>query len=112
MIVWTGHGYLVAVFVFGAALICNFAFDALWGDGFYSAHKWTIAVAMFIAAILSAGVGYVLRQRTAKVVIDKETGEEIVLDRASHTLFFIPMHLWGPILAAIGLALCVMEFVQ
>jgi hypothetical protein len=110
MIIWNGFGFLVAVFVFGAALLCNWAFDAAWGEGYYSAHQWTIAVAMFIAAVLSGIVGSLLRKRTAQIVIDKATGKEMVLDRANHSLFFIPMHYWGGILFLIGLVLCVIEF--
>ncbi|HWP47767.1 MAG TPA: hypothetical protein VNM22_11445 [Candidatus Limnocylindrales bacterium] len=44
MIMWSGFGFLVVVFVFGAALLCNYVFDALWGKGYYLAHKWTIGV--------------------------------------------------------------------
>ena len=112
MIIWSGLGFLVPVFVFGAALLCNWAFDAAWGAGYYSAHKWTIAVAMFIAAALSWVVGSLLSKRTARTVIDKATGKEMVLDQASHRLFFIPMHYWGGILVVIGLVLCVMEFIK
>jgi hypothetical protein len=112
MIIWSGLGFLVAVFVFGAALLCNFAFDAVWGDGYYSAHKWTIGVAMFISAALSWVVSSLLRKRTAQTVNDKATGKEMVIDRATHRLFFIPMHYWGGILALIGVVLCVMEFIK
>jgi hypothetical protein len=112
LIIWSGLGFLVAVFVFGAALLCNWAFDAAWGTGYYSAHKWTIGVAMFIAAALTWVVGSLLRKRTAQTVIDKATGKEMVLDRATHRLFFIPMHYWGGILVVIGLVLCVMEFIK
>ena len=112
MIIWNGLGFLVAVFVFGAALLCNLAFDAIWGAGYYEAHKWTIGVVMFIAAAFSWVVGSFLRNRTAQTVIDKATGKEIILDRAAHRLFFIPMRYWGPILAVIGVVLCVMEFVK
>jgi hypothetical protein len=45
-------------------------------------------------------------------VIDKTTGKEIVLDRANHRLFFIPMYYWGPILAVIGAVLWIAEFIQ
>jgi drug/metabolite transporter (DMT)-like permease len=112
MIIWSGFGFLVVVFVFGAALLCNYVFDALWGKGYYSAHKWTIGVAMLIAAALSWGVGNLLRKRRAQTVIDKATGKEMVLDRATHRLFFIPMHFWGVILGVIGIVLCIMEFIQ
>jgi hypothetical protein len=112
MIIWNGFGFLVVVFVFGAALLCNLAFDAVWGAGYYSAHKWTIGIAMFIAAALSWFVGGLLRKRSAQIVIDKATGKELVLDRASHALFFIPMHYWGGILAVIGVVLCVLEVIK
>ena len=67
---------------------------------------------MFIAAALTWVVGSLLRKRTAQTVIDKATGKEMVLDRATHRLFFIPMHYWGGILVVIGLVLCVMEFIK
>ena len=110
MIIWNGLGFLVAVFVFGSALVCNFAFDELWGEGYYSSHWWTIGVAMFPAALLSWVVGSLLRKRTARTLVDKETSEEIVVDFGNNRLFFIHMHLWGPILTVIGTILCVMEF--
>jgi hypothetical protein len=112
MIIWNGLGFLVAVFVFGAALLCNGAFDAAWSAGYYSAHKWSIGVAMFSGAALSWVVGNLLRKRTAQTVIDKATGKEMILDRATHRFFFIPMHYWGFILAAIGVVLRVMEFIS
>lgn len=111
MIIWNGLGFLVAVFVFGAALLCNFAFDAAWGDGYYSNHKWTVGVAMLIAAVPSGVVGWRLRKRAILTVIVKETGEEMTIERGSHGLFFIPMHLWGGILVIVGGVLCVLEFV-
>lgn len=110
--IWSGLGFLVAVFVFGAALLCNLVFDAYWGPGYYSAHKWTIGVAMLIASGLSWNIGNILRRRTAQTVIDKQTGKEFVIDRATHQLFFIPMYLWGPILGAIGIVLCAIDFIK
>jgi hypothetical protein len=112
MIIWSRLGFLVAVFVFGAAIACNLAFDHLYGNGYYSTHKWTIGVAMLIAAAPSWFVGRALRGKSDQVVIDKETGKEFVLDRNSHSLFFVPMHFWGPILVVIGVGLCVWEFVK
>ena len=109
MVVWTGLGFLVAVFAFGAALFCNWAFDASWGEGYYSSHYWTIGFAMLIGAVLSWSVGKFLRNRSARVVIDKITREELVIDRSNHTFFFVRMHNWGLILAAISVILFAME---
>lgn len=112
MIIWSRLGFLVAVFVFGAAIACNMAFDHLYGKGYYSTHKWTIGIAMLIAAAPCWFVGDLLRRRNLQRVIDKATGREMVLDHSLHTCFFIPMHFWGPILLAIGAGLCAWEFVK
>ena len=112
MIIWSGFGFLIAVFVFGAALLCNWTFDAVLGTGYYSAHQWTVGVALLIAAAPSWVAGNLLRKRTARTVIDKASGQEMLLDEANHRLFFIPMHYWGGILVAIGAVMFVMEFVK
>lgn len=102
MIIWSGLGFLVAVIVFGFSLALNLAFDAWQGEGFYTAHKWPFAISLFLSAITCWFVGSALRKRTSQTVIDKATGQEIVLDRSNHSLFFIPMHIWAPILAVGG----------
>jgi hypothetical protein len=112
MIIWSGLGFLVAVIVFGFALACNFAFNAIYGHGYYETHHWTIGVAMFLSAITCWLLGTALRSRKPRIVIDKATGKEMPLDRSRHTLFFIPMHLWAPVLALIGVILCVVEFIK
>jgi len=112
VIIWSGLGHLVAIFVFASALLCNVAFDAAFGEGYYSAHKWTVGVAMFIAAGLSFVAARMLRRRTARMVIDKQTGEEFLLDQAPSTLFFIPMHYWWIVLGVLGLVLCLTELVD
>lgn len=112
MIIWNGLGFLVVVFVFGAALLCNWAIDANWGAGYYSSHMWTVGVAMLIGSGPTWVVGDILRKRSAQVVVDKATGEELVLDRANHRLFFVPMYYWGPILGVLGIGLCATEFIK
>lgn len=112
MIIWSGFGFLVAVFVFGAAILCNLLFDAQFGAEYYSSHKWTIGVAMFLGALPCWLLGSYLRKRQTKTVVDKLTGQEMFVQRASHSLFFIPMHIWAPILVVIGIVLCVMEFIK
>jgi len=112
IVFWSGYGLLVGVIVVGFALACNFAFDALLGAGYYEAHKWTIGVAMLLSAVVCWRLGMFLRNRNAQIVIDKATGKEMALDRSNHSLFFIPMHLWGPILAVIGVVLSIMDFVK
>jgi len=111
MIIWSGFGFFVAIFVFAAALICNFVFDAMLGEGYYSSHKWAIGVAMFLAAVPTWLTGIYLKGRRAQTVVDKQTGKEIVFQHGHHSLFWIPMNTWGPILIAIGIILCVLDVV-
>ena len=77
-------------------------FAAQAGEGFYAAHKWPFAISLFLSAIVCWFLGSALRKRTSQTVIDKETGKEMVLNRSNHSLFFIPMHIWAPILAVGG----------
>jgi hypothetical protein len=105
MIVWTGLGYMVVVIVFGCSLAANFIFNATYGDGYYDQHKWPVALSLVISAFFCKVLGDYLKQRSDRIVIDKKTGEELVINRSSHTLFWIPMHYWGPILFIMALVL-------
>jgi hypothetical protein len=108
-IIWTRLGFLVFVFVLAAACLCELGFDRFYGHGYYSAHKWTIGTAMLIAAGPCWAVGRLLRRR-AKAFIDPQTGRQVLLDSDTHTLFFIRMDLWGPILLLLGTALFAVDF--
>ena len=112
VIIWRGYGWLVAVIVFGCSLLANFAFNATYGEGYYEHHKWPVAVAMLGAAAVCWFLGDLLRKRSDRIAIDKATGKEFVVNQSQHTLFFIPMHFWGPVLAAIGAVLVVMEVIE
>ena len=112
MIIWSGRGFLVAVIVFGFSLALNLAFNAWWGDRYYDNHKWPFAISLFLSAIVCWFLGSALRKRTSQVVIDKETGKEFLLDRSNHSLFFIPMHFWGPILAIAGAIVLIIDLAK
>lgn len=96
MIIWSGLGFLVAVIVFGFSLVLNLAFNAWFGEGYYNAHKWPVALSLLLSAVACWFLGLVLRDR----------------DQGGHTLFFIPMHLWGPILAVIGVVVLVADVLK
>jgi hypothetical protein len=111
MIISTGLGFLVAVIVFGTCLVTNLAFDAQYGKGFYSNNLWVVGLALLIGGILSAQIGFFLRTRTGREVIDAETGEVLIIDRSHHTFFFVPMHWAGVSIAAIGVGLAVYDLI-
>jgi hypothetical protein len=102
MIVWQGWGCLTIVIGFGALLVAQLLADALFGKSFYPGNPWLRLVALIAGAVAVWFVGRWLNGRPGRVVIDKATGQEITL-RARHTLFFIPMQYWAPIMVLIGL---------
>ena len=111
MIIWSGLGFLVAVIVFGCALAANLIANSVTGGGTYwDENRWTLGVALLVAAVACWSLGRYLRGRKARTLIDKETGEEVI-QKPSHSLFFIPMDYWGPILAVVGLALIAKDLV-
>ncbi len=111
-IIWSGKGFLVAVFTFGFSLVANLIANSLTGsEAYWDAHMWPFAVSLFPSAVACWFVGRVFQNRKARVLIDPKTGEVVTL-RESHTLFFIPMIWWGPILAAIGVIVLGVEFLK
>ena len=112
VIIWRGLGWLVAVIVFGFSLAANFAFNAIYGEGYYDQHKWPFALSLFLSATACWFLGNYLKTRSDRVAIDKETGKEFVVNQSRHALFFLPMHLWAPVLALIAVIVLVVELVQ
>ncbi len=64
--------------------------------------EFMLGGALFMTGLASGALGWFLRKRGERVVIDKTTGREFTL-RQSHSLFFIPMFYWGPIFILMSL---------
>jgi hypothetical protein len=103
MIIWSGLGFLLPVITFGCCLLANFVLDDHFGEGYYSSNPWAIGAALVIGGIISSGVGFMLKGRSDRVVIDEETGERMLINNSSHKFFFIPMHWAGIVVAIIGI---------
>ena len=105
MIVYRGLGYLVFVFfvapliVFGSILNYGFGIDVLRHPSWWPLHSMMIA-----GAILTAGVGRYLNRTMFEETIFERSGPVTVL-RPRHTLYYIRMEYWGPIILAIYFAL-------
>ena len=112
VIIWQGLGFLVAVIVFGCSLAANLILNATVGDGYYDHHDWPFAVSLIFSAAICWFLGNHLRKRSDRIAIDKKTGNEFVVNQSRHTLFFIPMHFWSPILLLIALILFGIEFLR
>ena len=95
MIIWSGLGFLPIIFLILFALGFSAGRHGPMSDS-------TLAYTFLWTGLASGALGWWLRQRPARVVIDKATGKELAL-RRRHSLFFIPLLYWGPIFIAIGL---------
>jgi hypothetical protein len=112
IIFWQGLGFLVAVIVFGCSLAANLICNAIVGGGYFDQHQWPVAVSLILSAAICWFLGSYLRKKSDRVAIDKETGREFVVNHSRHTLFFIPLQYWSPILLLIALVALGVEFLS
>jgi len=89
MIIWSGLGFLPVVFLIGSFFLFNTNTDR------------QLAFAFIVSGCASGLLGWYLRTRPGRVLIDKQTGQQVVF-RHSHSLFFVPMFYWGPVFIAAG----------
>ena len=104
MIIWNGKGYLVAVIIFGCSLITELVSERIYQDDrYYQTHSVPLASAFLMAGIIIWIVGRQLNKQKVKTLVDKQTGEEVVL-KNNNSFFFIAMEYWAPImfLASLG----------
>jgi hypothetical protein len=111
MVIWSGLGFLVAVITFGSCLITNFVLDEQFGEGYYSSHLWASGLALFVGGMISSAVGFALKMRTDRFVIDEETGERMIINQSSHSFFFVPMHWAGLLIVGAGAVIAVYDIV-
>lgn len=103
MIIWNGLGFLVVIIFIAAVLFTEFAVEILTGnDQFYQENAWVMLIGMLIAAASTYCLHRLLLLKKGRVVVDKETGQEIVL-RSRHSLFFIDVKWWPVLFVALGI---------
>lgn len=105
MIIWSGKGFLVAIFVVGSALIANALTNAVTGsEAYWDENRWVLGASLLVAAGLSWMVGKALAGKNRRGLGEKETRDELTSGRDYDSLFFLRMQWWGPLLAVVGLA--------
>src|SRR5262245_8816650 len=98
MIIWKGAGFIVAVVAFLMLLLTEISVEALTGDdSYYQKHGWPKLAGFIIAGCLVMLIGKYLNKKEGRVLIDKQTGEEVVV-KSEHSLFFINVEYWSYIL--------------
>lgn len=105
MIIWSGLGFLIIVIMIASGICIRFIFETITGDvQAFNNGNLGVTVTMFVTAILNFGLYKFLMCKKGRVVIDKETGQEIELFK-NHSLFFIPVKWWTPIFGIVALVI-------
>ena len=103
MLIWSGSGILVLVIVGVCVFFSNIFTGQLAADpDYFDLHGWPMGAGILAAAVICWFLGRHLRASGAQTLIDPNTRQPVTFYRR-HTLFFIPMHWWGLILAFIAL---------
>ena len=103
MIVWTGRGFLVPIVAFLCALIANAMTEAFTGHHLYwQRNSWPLGAALLAAGAFAWFYGKHLRERGGRLLRDERTGQQVEVG-GHHSLFFIRMEIWGPILGVFGI---------
>ncbi|UPU38225.1 hypothetical protein M1B72_11075 [Geomonas paludis] len=84
-----------------AALVVNLAVDGMMGEHYYTGHVWPKVVAVALSAAIVWFVGRRLNAGPGRALVDKETGEEVLLKK-THTFFFIKMEYWAFAIVVLG----------
>jgi hypothetical protein len=107
LIIWRGAGAAVILFGILGALLTNIVTSSFFHeDNYFAQHAWAQAVGLWVAGAACWFLGKYLHSKPGRVLVDKATGQEVVL-KPIHSLFFIKMEFWGPILFVIGLCVLV-----
>ena len=98
---------MILIFGILSALLTNIVTSLLFDESNYFAkHTWAQAVSLWIAGAAGWFLGRYLNGRPARVVIDKATGQEVLV-KPKHDLMFIKLEYWGAIFCVIGLAVLI-----
>lgn len=102
MIIWSGIGWIVAVVAFCCLMAAEYLTEAMTGDeSYYQAHGWPKLAGFMAAALILFPVARFRSGMRDRHLVDKETGQEVVM-RANDSLFFIPLRHWPYLAVALG----------
>jgi ABC-type antimicrobial peptide transport system permease subunit len=97
--IWRGWGILVVVYAFVAFVIGTIIGNSV-GGGLHAGAS--VGVCEVIAGVAVWFTGNRLNRNGDRMLMDPKTGAEVRV-RRRHTLFWIPMQYWAPVLAIAGI---------
>jgi membrane protein YqaA with SNARE-associated domain len=100
MIIWRGLGILVPIIVGILSVFTAYVVNiAMKNEDYSKWHYWPKALGAILAAVAVWFLGRYLNSRPGIVVVEKDTGKEIVL-RKTHDLFYLKFEYWCFVLLA------------
>lgn len=104
MVTWSGLGFLVVFAALGFLLLTEYIVELIFNDQqYFQQHGWCRMLGLWIAAVVVWLLGSYLNKKSSEKLVDEESGTETQA-KPNHSLFFIPMIYWGPILFVLGIA--------
>lgn len=103
MLVWSGKGILPVILL--VALVILFA-QVLPDE---MGHQYGFGIPALITGAFSWFMGKRWNSEEGRVIIDKQTGQEMVL-KSTHTLFWINVQYWGILFAIFGVIMLAQLF--
>jgi hypothetical protein len=108
MIIWQGAGILVVVIAGLSFVLMQLLTDALFGKHYFVEEAWPKIVAALVAGAIIWMVGLWLNKRPGRLYLDVETHEHVEF-KPRHTLFFVNMEYWGPLIVIFTLISILVE---
>ena len=106
--IWSRWGILVVLYGLAGLFIGGVIGQAM---GLGARQLIPIGICELLAAVAVWFTGVRLNRDPGRTLLDPKTGREVVL-RRRHTLFWIPMQYWAPVLGLIGVIVLVSGFRQ
>lgn len=108
VIIWKGLGVLNIVVLGILLFIVNILLSSLGLNSIDS--RLPLAFVFIVSGVIIWYMGKALNAKSGKVLVDVDTGERYQMG-TEHSLFFLPMHYWGPVGLVIGFSLIVATIV-
>ena len=102
MIIWSGLGFLVVLI----PLVIS-----IFTIGYLGNSNLVFYLGFVVSAVLIWMIGRKMNNKPGREVVDKKTGEEIIL-KQNHSLFWIKMEYWGILIGILGIFLVLNDIVK
>jgi hypothetical protein len=106
--IWTRWGILVVLYALAAFVVGGVIGNAA---GLGSRRLITIGICELLAAVAVWFTGVRLNGGADRRLIDPKTGRDVIV-RRRHTLFWVQMQYWAPVVALLGVIVLISGFRQ